>query len=74
LQRIKKHICRGIVRGKDQEEKLICVGNYPPKPLSHANLVNLGTRFRLRGVVLSHPKIFEFQDVNKIKNKTTFLS
>jgi hypothetical protein len=27
-----------------------------------------------RGVVLSHPEIFEFQVVNKIKNKTTFFS
>ena len=46
----------------------MCVGWYPPKPLSLANLVNLGTRFLLRGVVLSHPEIFEFQDVIKIKN------
>ena len=29
--------------------KLICVENYPPKHLSHASLVNLGTRFLLRG-------------------------
>ena len=49
--------------------KLICVGCYPPKPLSLASLVNLGTRFLLRGVVLSHPEIFEFQDVINIKNK-----
>jgi len=69
LQRIKKHICRGIVR--EQEENLICVGCCPPKPLSLASLVNLRTRFLLRGVVLSHPEIFEFQDVIKIKNKTT---
>ena len=51
--------------------KLICVGCYPPKPLSLASLVNLGTRFLLRGVVLSHPEIFGFQDVIKNKNKTT---
>ena len=54
--------------------KLICVGCYPPKPLSLASLVNLGARFLLRGVVLSHPEIFEFQDVIKIKNKTTIFS
>ena len=53
-------------------KKVICVGCYPPKPLSLASLVNLGTRFLLRGVVLSHPEIFEFQDV--IKNKTTIFS
>jgi len=74
LQRIKKHICRGIVRRKDQEENLICVGCYPPKPLSLASLVNLETRFLLRGVVLSHPEIFGFQDVIKIKNKSIFFS
>ena len=49
--------------------KLINVGCYPPKPLSLASLVNLGTRFLFRGVVLSHPEIFKFQDVIKIKNK-----
>ena len=42
--------------------------------LSLANLLNLGTRFLLRGVVLSHPEIFEFQDVIKIKNKTIIFS
>jgi hypothetical protein len=42
--------------------------------LSLAGLVNLGTRFLLRGVVLSHPEIFEFQNVIKIKNKTTIFS
>ena len=54
--------------------KLICVGCCIPKPLSLASLVNLGTRFLLRGVVLSHPEIFEFQDVIKNKNKTTIFS
>ena len=38
--------------------KLMCVGWYPYKPLSLANLVNLRTRFLFRGVVLSHPEIF----------------
>ena len=47
------------------EKKVMCVGCYPPKPLSLASLVNLGTRFLLRGAVLSHPEIFEFQDVIK---------
>ena len=47
----------------------MCIGCYPPKPLSLASLVNLGARFLLRRVVLSHPEIFEFQDVIKIKNK-----
>ena len=55
-------------------KKIICVGCYTPKPLSLASLVNLGTRFLLRGVVLSHPEIFGFQDAIKIKNKTTILS
>ena len=54
--------------------KLICVGCDPPKPLSLASLVNLGTRVLLRGVVLSHPEIFGFQDMIKIKNKTTIFS
>ena len=49
--------------------KVICVGCYPPKPLSLASPVNLGTRFLLRGVVLSHHEIFGFQDVIRIKNK-----
>ena len=31
------------------EKKIICVGCYPHKPLSLASLVNLGTRFLLRG-------------------------
>ena len=39
--------------------------------LSLASLVNLGMRFLLRGVVLSHPEIFGFQDVIKIKHKST---
>ena len=54
--------------------KVICVGCYRPKSLSLASHVNLGTRFLLRGIVLSHPEIFEFQDVIKIKNKTTIFS
>ena len=37
-------------------------------------LANLETRFCLRGVVLSHPEIFGFQDVIKIKNKSTIFS
>ena len=45
----------------------MCVGCCIPKLLSLASLVNLGTRFLLRGVVLSHTEIFEFQDVIKIK-------
>ena len=53
---------------------IIFVGSYPLKPLSLASLVNLGTRFLLRGVVLSHPEIFKFQDVIEIKNKTIIFS
>jgi len=61
---------RSIHCKKEQlSRKLMCIGCYPPKPLSLASLVNLGARFLLRGVVLSHPEIFEFQDVIKIKNK-----
>ena len=66
---------RSIHCKKEQlRRKLMCIGCYPPKPLSLASLVNLGARFLLRGVVLSHPKIFEIQDVIKIKNKATFFS
>ena len=61
---------RSIHCKKEQlRRKLMCIGCYPPKPLSLASLVNLGARFLLRGVVLSHPEIFGFQDVIKIKNK-----
>ena len=52
----------------------MCVGCYPPKSLSLASFVNLGTKFLLRGVVLSHPEIFEFQDVIEIKNKAIIFS
>ena len=58
----------------DLEKKVIYVGFYSSKPLSHASLMNLGTRFLLWGVVLSQPEIFEFQDVIKIKNKTIIFS
>ena len=42
--------------------------------MSLASLVNLGTRFRLRGVVLPHPEFFGFQAVIKIKKINNFLS
>ena len=56
----------------DLEGKFYVLDATHLKLLSLASLVNLGTRFLLRGVVLSHPEIFEFQDV--IKNKTTIFS
>ena len=70
-----QEVClRGYCKDERPGKKIICVGCYTPKHLSLASLVNLGTRFLLRGVVLSHPEIFGFQDEIKIKNKTTILS
>jgi len=61
-QELKSMRCKNERPGR----KVICVGCYQPKPLFLASLVNLGMRFLLMGVVLSHPEIFKFQDVIKI--------